>query len=200
MRKSIFFILLVLIVCVQITSAKGFKGFSVGASAGYSNYQTMNAEAFFQVNLHIFEPKAGLAYHAYTVSLGGVEQLKAGSIGLFMEGTVYPFRKYFYVGVRWELFNVNWFTNDAVTKLNNISTKVPSSFLGTNFYGIAGIDLPLTKSISFRAYGMPGIQVYSISNWQWSSGKIDVDMNSGSSRTQFVFQMNVGIAVKIYRK
>jgi hypothetical protein len=200
MRKLFLASIFMLISSLISISAQSFRGFSVGASGGYTNNQTFTGEGFFQVDLHprriAIEPKAGLSYHSYNTSLEFVNNLDVQNIGLFIEGAIYPFEKYLYTGIRWEILNVNWFTDQSMNRLDEIFTYTPAVFLGTSFYGTIGVNIPIGESISFRVYGMPGIHAYKISDWEISNNNINLS-SPGESHTKFVFQLNASIVYKI---
>jgi hypothetical protein len=204
--KIIIVICFILAGSINLLYAQGFRGFSAGASGGYTNSQTFDAECFFQTDLKLvkipIEPKIGLSYHKYATDFGVLDDLKVSNVGLFMEGTVYPFQKYFFTGLRWEIFNLNWFSDQAVKNLEAVYASSPHNFLGTNFYAIAGIDIPIVKAVSFRLYTMPGIHTYSISEWGISSGDgVNIDLSdSGKVYDRFVFQVNAGLVFRIFDK
>ena len=174
-----------------------FKGFSIGTSTGYTNYQTFTGEGFFQVNLNFggrpFEPKIGMSYHKFTTQLDFLDNLEMESVGMFVEATINPFRKYFFTGIRVELLNFNWFTDKSRLRLNEVSIYPTDISLGTSFYGVLGFNIPVWERVNFRIYGMPGVQGYRILDGNFFTGYDKY--NEGY--TKFVFQVCAGVIVKI---
>jgi hypothetical protein len=199
MKKIIIIACLILPVAISSAQTKADGNLSLGISSGYTNYRTFTPEIFVQRNLslfrYIFEPKVGITYRTFNSGFQGINQLETASIGLFAEVVVFPFRKYFFTGIRWELITLNWFTNEALNKLN--SNTISNVFSGTNLYGIVGIDLPVFKQIGFRLYGMTGIQQYKVSDGVFSSSNYVFNGTIQENHTEFVFQLNAGIVIHL---
>jgi hypothetical protein len=190
---------LILAVTVCSAQSKLFKNLSLGLNGGYTNYQTFTPEIFVQKNLTLFnrqfEPKVGINYRSVESSFQGVGHLATNSIGLFGEATIFPFHKYFFAGVRWELITLNRFTANAMKELNsNLSSII---FGGTNFYGTVGIDIPVFGKAGFRVYGMPGFKNYTVSDGRFSSGSYVFDGTIRESHTEFVYQLNAAIVIHL---
>jgi hypothetical protein len=185
-----------------MAQTKKFEDFSIGASGGYTNYETFTPEVFGQIRTALFqcpfEPKAGISYRTFDAEFRGVDQLETKSIGLFAEATIFPFQKYFFTGVRWDLITFNWFTNSSLKKLDSDLSSI--IFSGTSFYGIAGIDIPVFKKIRFRLYGMPEFQEYKVSDGNFSSGNYVSDGTIQESYTKFVYQVNLGLVIRLFDK
>lgn len=177
------------------------KGFSIGAGVGYTNDRAMTGEGYLQMNTELFqrrlEPKAGFMFHANTTSFKNIDDLDIQSAGLFAECVIYPFRKYLYAGVRWELINVYWFTDEATQKLNRASVNATQVFTGTSFYGVVGVNIPLGGIVAFNIYGMPGVRQYRISDGDFSSGNYTVNGSHSEEYVKFAFQANIGLTIKI---
>ncbi|MDR2010346.1 MAG: hypothetical protein LBQ22_07680, partial [Bacteroidales bacterium] len=142
-----------------------------------------------------FEPKVGINFRNVESSFQGVGHLETNSIGLFGEATVFPFRKYFFAGVRWELITLNWLTSNAMKELNSNLSSI--TFSGTNLYGTVGIDIPVFNKIGFRLYGMPGIKNYTVSDGSFSSGSYVSDGTVQESHTEFVYQINAAVVIHL---
>jgi hypothetical protein len=197
MKKIIIMAGLILSATVSPAQTKTVGNLSLGISGGYTNYQTFTPEVFVQKRFNLFqrpfEPKVGINYRSFETDFKGINQLDTKSIGLFAEAAIFPFHKYLFTGIRWELITLNWFTGEALNKLNSNMTS--NVFSGTNLYGIVGIDLPVFKHIGFRLYGMPGIQQYKVSDGAFSSGDYVFEGTIQESHTKFVFQLNAGIVI-----
>jgi hypothetical protein len=207
--KRFFIITFLLFVTVNVAKA-GFNGISVGLGGGYTNYKNITAEGFCQANLTIrslpFQPKIGLSYHAFTTDLGTFKDLEVAGLGLFLEATIFPLRKYLFTGVRLE-FHTNWYTNDnQIEQLKNTYADPPYSIVGINPSAIVGVDIPIVNRLNFRLYVMPGVRFYTISNakWQVSSDGVDVDVSKrdkiSKSYTTFTNQINAALVVNVFHR
>ncbi|GHT18491.1 hypothetical protein FACS189429_5110 [Bacteroidia bacterium] len=196
MKKNLL-IIGVLFVCTLCTAQTAFRdGVSLGIGAGFTNYKTVAPEVFLQLNKKIgrrlpLEIKIGLDHRKFDATFAGISDLPAEGVGLFGEATVYPFQKWFYAGLRWNIITVNWLTGNA---LNRIGSGLSSNvFAGTNIYAVAGVDVPVFKSMSFRVYAMPGLQQYKISDGSFSSGDYIVDGTVQEGHFKFAAQVNAAI-------
>lgn len=198
--KLISISIFILFGCIPLHAKDVFKGFSVGATGGYSNYQTFTGEAFFQINLNFggraFEPKAGLSYHTLTTKFDYVDNLKMENAGLFLETTIYPFRKYLFTGVRLEVLNFYWFTDRSMSRLNETPYDITNIFWGGGISGVIGVNIPLSNMVSFRMYAMPGVRVFVVSDGHPFSRLYD----HSEEHNEFAFQVNAGLVVKIFNK
>jgi len=188
---------------ITLLWAKGFESFSVGGSVGYSNHSTIGGEGFAQMMLMKGKPvrfgiKAGFTYSPFEAQFQGVKNLKTESVGFFAEGDFYPFRKYLFLGVRWELINVNWFTNDALQMLESDNSSI--IFTGTCLYGVLGVSIPVWRNIYTNIYAMPGIQQYRVSDGSFSSGNYVIDGTEQENHVQFSGRLLVGISVKLFSR
>jgi hypothetical protein len=190
---------LVLLCMFSMAQTKAFEHFSIGVGGGYTNYQTFSPEIAIHTNFTAFqrpfELKAGVDYRSFDASFQTLNDLETKSVGFFVDASLFPFHKYFYAGVRWNLIDFNWLTDSALKKLeSNLSSN---AFSGTSFYGIAGIDIPVTQNISFRLQGMPGVQQYKISDGNFSSGSYVLDGTIQEDQVKFVWQVNAGIVIRL---
>jgi hypothetical protein len=187
------------LLAIGSAEAKVFENLSLGISGGYTNYRTLTPEFFVQKNLILFkrpfEPKVGINFRTFDRTSKEDDRMGTNSIGLFAEATIFPFHNYFFAGIRWELVTINWFAKDALQKSE--STMFSSVFSGTNFYGIVGVDIPISKRVGFRLYGMSGIQQYKLSDGVFSSGNYAVNGPIQESHVKFVYQLNGGIVVHL---
>jgi hypothetical protein len=196
MKTSFLISLLILTGSFSLTYAQVYRGFSLGASGGYTNYQTFTAEGFIQMNLRSsrisIEPKIGITGHSFTATYDNIDNLDVNNIGIFIEGAVYPFRDFLFVGARWEILNLNWFTRKSLDQIDNL----PASFWGTSIYGVIGMDIPISRSVNFRVYGTPGVHLYQISDWQLSGQGFELS-HPEESFAKFAFQVNASMVVKL---
>jgi len=204
MKRTI--IILSFLFTVIAIQAGPFKGLSACGSAAYTNYNKFEAEGFAQANFQFgeipFEPKLGLAYHTFPTDYKYLSGLGTESVGVFLEGAVYPFKKIFYTGGRLGI-DINWLNNRAMNTLENANEPVAQVFPGFRLCAVAGFDIPISRRISLRISCMPGWQFYAISdNWEISSGGSSIDINSSNaiSYNKFIFQVNAGIAVRLWNK
>jgi hypothetical protein len=204
-RKFIIFCFIVTGLAFQM-QARNYKGMSLGANAAYNNYERFDFEGFAQANFKFgripFEPKLGLAYRSFTTDYKRFPDLDIKSAGLFLGTDIYPFKKIFYTGIHLEL-DFNWFDKNTVNMLSMANEYVTRVFPGFRFHAVAGFDFPVSERISLRLSGMPGWQYYVISdNWEVSSGggSINITSRNGVSFSRFVYQINAGIALRLWKK
>ena len=142
-------------------SANDFTvGLSIGGSCGYSNVQKINLESQLQINVKWkrinIDAAVGVNYHPYTISYAERKDLKVNKFGLMEEITIFPFQKYLFTGLRFEV-TYNWLSKNAIHTLDKHSLYAPNFYVGLGFYGITGIDLPISSSISFKIYSIYGL-------------------------------------------
>ena len=185
--------------------ARHYKGFSIGANAAGNNYKKLDFEGFAQVNFlfgHVpFEPKIGFAFRSFTANYRGLSELDVHSVGLFMGIDTYPFSKIFFTGLHFEM-DLNRFDKKAMRELANSNVFFTRSFPGYRIQAVAGLDIPINERISLRISGMPGWQFYVLSdNWEVSTGggTINISTRNGNTYSKFVYQLNVGMAIKLWK-
>jgi hypothetical protein len=199
MKRIIITGCLILLTTVCSSQSKIFTDLSFGISGGYTNYRTFTPEIFVQKNLTLFnrpfEPKIGINYRSVESSFQEIDNLETKSAGLFAEITIFPFHRYLFAGIRWDAITLNWLTDEALKKLDPDLSFI--MFNGTNLYGIAGVDIPVSDKVGFRLYGMSGIKNYTVSDGTFSSGNYVSDGIARESHTDFVYQLNVGIVIRL---
>ena len=189
--------LVVSILCTAQTDNK--RGFALGAGTGYTNDGMFVPDVFgridFKTKKVVMKAKFGFNYHPFNAQFQGIKELKSEGTGLFAEGDIYPFRKYLFAGLRWDLITFNWLTNSALKVIKTNKSYI--GFTGTNIYGVAGLDMPVYQNINFLLYGMFGVQQYKISDGEFSSGNYIVNGSAQESHTRFVYQLNVAVSIQI---
>ena len=201
-----------IIVCVLViglvfpTQARKYKGLSLGANAGYTNYDKFDFEGFVQANFQFgqtpFEPRLGLAYRSFSTNYNELRDLGINSFGLLLGSDIYPFKKILFTGIQFEI-DLNRFDNRAMDAINQANESVTRAFPGFRANVVAGLDIPLNQRISLRLSGMPGWQFYVISdNWDVSSGGtgIDITTRNGTTFNRFVYQLNIGLTIRFGTK
>ncbi|MDR3286426.1 MAG: hypothetical protein LBT27_03175 [Prevotellaceae bacterium] len=204
MKKRLIIISLAILGFANPIHAGKFKGLSVGANAGYSNFDAWNGDVFCQANFQFgrlrFEPKAGIGNHPFQIDFEELNGLNVESAGLFLEGAIYPFRQYLFTGLRLE-YDYNWFTGSAQQRLDEKYIKAPMGFMGFTFSGMAGLDIPLFKAVSLRLSVSPGVRIYTLNEWEASGNGVQINLSSrGEPEVQFVNQWNVGIVIRLFDK
>ena len=100
--------------------------------------------------------------------------------------------------------DINWFNSEAMNTIESSDETVGRYFPGFRLYAVTGFDIPLNQRISLRISGMPGWQFYSISdNWEISTGSsstINIDTTNATSYNRFIFQINAGLAIRLWKK
>jgi hypothetical protein len=98
--KKILFTVIALVIVLQ-TRASIKDSLSIGATGGYTNYNTLKGELYFKKDLKVFnrhaEIKAGMNNRGYQLEFDQVKDLKASSIGIFGDVVIYPFNKGIYL-------------------------------------------------------------------------------------------------------
>ncbi|MDR1119709.1 MAG: hypothetical protein LBM08_02190 [Dysgonamonadaceae bacterium] len=203
--KNLFVIVIFICSCIPAGMAKNFKGFSLVTNGGYSMGDATNVDIAFQPDFQFgkvfFEPKLGIMFHSFYIDYAGLDRLNTQSLGLFLEATLFPFQKYFFTGLRFELINVNAFSDVSVKRLEDKRLHYPVNFPSFNLYGILGISIPLADRFSFRFSVIPGIRTYTTSDWNFKfRGSQATITLQEEPDVQFDCQFNIGFAVKLWKR
>ena len=193
---------------VLITGAKASITDSLyfGVAGGYTNYNTIKGELYLKKGLSIFnkhaEIKAGMNNRSYQLGFDNVENLKASSIGFFGDIVIYPFNSGLYAGLRWELINFNWLSNESRQKVEKERNyKATSLYTGTCGFLQIGYLFKLGNNANLRIYGQPGFQQYKISNGTSSSGSfVQSSTNTDikiEDRTRFIYDLNMSFEFRL---
>lgn len=189
--------LMVSILCMAQTEYK--RKFSLGAGMGCNNDGMIVPEVFgcldFKTKKVPIRTKFGLNYHPFNAQFREIKELKSEGIGLFAEADIYPFRKYLFAGIHWDLMTVNWLTSSALKKIETDKSSI--GFTGANIYGLTGLDLPVSQNVSFLLYGMLGFQQYKISDGGFSSGSYIINSIIQEEHIRFVYQFNIAVSIRI---
>jgi hypothetical protein len=138
--------------------------------------------------------RCGFTYRPFNAQFQELKDLKAEGAGLFAEIDLYPFQKYFFAGIRWDLLNYNWLTKDALKTMGTDKSYVV--FTGTNGYTLAGFDIPVHNRISLLLYGMLGVQYYRIADSEFFLDYI-AGGNIPETHTRLVHQFNIAVKIRI---
>lgn len=173
----------------------------------YGNYDVRGGELFLRKPIGLFgknaEVKAGLGYRPYSLSIDGVQDLAASSVGAFADLAVYPFSPSgLFVGLRWELINFNWLSDASMTDFEQQRGFRPSDiYTGTSVFLQVGYRLRLADGFGLRLYAQPGVQQYSVGTGNFTSGNYDQQGSSNvtfsESQQRFVYNANLGIEIKL---
>ena len=189
---------------IMSISAQGFTaGISVGGSCGYSNLQTIDLESLLQINFKWEKIKMdanfGVNYQPYTINYAERKDLGINKFGFIEEVCISPFQKYLYTGLRFEV-TCNWFNKNAVHTLEKYSLYAPNFYIGLGFYGITGVEIPISTSISFRIYSVYGVHKYDISNSEIISDGFLYRSIPGKTHNDFKIGVNAGIIIRVNDK
>ena len=202
------YLLLIFFALVWITRAKASitDSLFLGVAGGYTNYNTLKGELYLKKELtvlkHQAEFKVGMNNRNYLLTFDNVFNLHASSIGFYGDIALYPFNKGFYLGLRWELMNFNWLSNESKQKIENERKYTATSlYTGTCGFLQIGYNFNISKNANLKIYGQPGIQEYRISNGSSSSGNY-VQSSSNSDfkiedKTRFIYDINVSFECRI---
>ena len=203
MKKCIFILLLSFLtssVYAGITDS-----LSIGLGGGYSSYNTFQGELYLKSDLKLFdrnsEVKFGVNNRSYQLTFDNVSDLNASSIGFFGDIVVYPFDKGLFAGVRWELINLNWLSEESKNKIRSEKGYEPTSlYTGTCMFLQIGYKLKISNNFGIKLYGQPGFQQFKISNGSTSSGSY-VQNPSGDliieDHYKFIYNVNLSFEIRI---
>lgn len=203
--KTYFLILLMLVVTSSVFAGIT-DSLSIGFGGGYSSYNTLRGELYLLSDLRLFnrncELKAGINNRSYKLTFDHLSNLDASSIGFFGDIAIYPFNKGLFTGIRWELVNFNWLSDESKTRIENERNYSPTSlYTGTCMFFQLGYQLKLSDKIRVKFYGQPGFQQFKISNGSSSSGSYmqttSTDKLIIEDHYEFIYNLNLSIEIKI---
>ncbi len=180
---------------------KNPHGLSLGIGGGYTNAYKIKEEIYLKIPATLFdkrsEIKTGLNFRPYKVRhFDDIYNLKANSLGIFADLAVYPFEKYIFVGVRWEVLTFNWLNSESKKRIEDTNMyRVVNMYTGTSAYLQAGTELPINDKMGFKIYALPGLQNYKIKSAGRYSYVISYEKKS-ENQTRFVCDVNVSFEVK----
>ncbi|WP_088656362.1 hypothetical protein [Geofilum rhodophaeum] len=199
-----------LILSVIILSSNLYAGItdslSIGFGGGYSSYNTFRGEIYLKSDLKMFnrktELKIGMNNRSYQLTFDNVSDLDASSIGFFGDIAIYPFNKGLFTGIRWELINFNWLSDDSKTKIENERNYTPTSlYTGTCMFFQLGYRLNISDNFGIKLYGQPGFQQFKISNGTSSSGSYvqttSTDDPIIEDHYEFIYNINLSIEIRL---
>ena len=199
----------VLILMVTVLTSNLYAGItdslSIGLGGGYSSYNTFRGEFYLKSELKVgnrnSEIKVGMNNRSYQLSFDKVSDLNASSIGLFGDFAIYPFNNGLFTGVRWELINFNWLSEESKNKIRNEKGYEPTSlYTGTCLFFQIGYKFKISKNFGIKLYGQPGFQQFKISNGSFSSGSYVTDPSGDpivEDHYKFIYNVNLSIEIKI---
>jgi len=202
--KKYFFIL-----TVSLLTSNVYAGItdslSIGFGGGYNSYNTFRGELYLKSDLKLFkrnsEIKFGVNNRSYQLTFDNVSDLNASSVGLFGDIAIYPFDKGLFTGVRWELININWLSEESKNKIRNERSYEPTSlYTGTCVFLQIGYKFKISNNFGIKLYGQPGFQQFKISNGSTSSGNY-VQNPSGNliveDHYKFIYNVNLSFEIRI---
>ncbi|MCF8336666.1 MAG: hypothetical protein K9I74_01660 [Bacteroidales bacterium] len=201
-----YLLILVLTILTSNLYAGITDSLSIGFGGGYNSYNTFHGELHLKSELKMFncngEIKIGMNNRSYQLTFDNVSDLDASSIGFFGDIAIYPFDKGLFTGIRWELMNFNWLSDDSKTKIENERDYSPVSlYTGTCMFFHLGYKFEVSDNFGLKLYGQPGLQQFKISNWAASSGN-NVQQNSSDDliiedHYEFIYNINLSIEIRI---
>ena len=198
-----------LIFTTIILNSNLYAGFtdslSIGFSGGYNNYNTFQGELYLKSELKLSnlnsEIKIGINNRSYQLTFDNVSELNASSIGFFGDVAVYPFDNGLFTGLRWELINFNWLTEDSKNKIIKEKNYTPTDlYTGTCIFFQIGYKFKISNTFGIKLYGQPGFQQFKISNGSFSSGSYvqgSTDNIIVENHYKFIYNVNLGLTIKI---
>ena len=203
--KKYFLILAIIILCSN-SYAGIADSLSIGFGGGYSSYNTFRGELYLKTDLKVFnrsaELKIGMNNRSYQLTFDNVSNLDASSIGFFGDIGIYPFNKGLFTGVRWELINFNWLSDDSKTMIKNKRNYTATSlYTGTCLFLQLGYKFNISDNFGIKLFGQPGLQQFKISNGSSSSGSY-VQTNSTDAliiedHYEFIYNINLSVEIRL---
>lgn len=203
---KIFLLIFTTILITSQINAGVLDSLSFGLGGGYESYNTFRGEVYLKTDINLFnrkaEIKAGLNNRSYQLTFDNVKDLNASSIGFFGDIAIYPFNKGLFAGIRWELINFNWLSDNSKTKIENVRGYSPTSiYTGTCMFFQLGYNFQLSEKVGLKLFGQLGFQQFKITNGSSSSGGY---VQSGSTKDliiedhyKFIYNLNLTIEFKI---
>lgn len=201
-----YFLTLLMLILTSNVFAGIADSLSIGFGGGYSSYNTLRGELYLKSDLKLFnrncELKAGINNRSYQLTFDNVSNLNTSSIGFFGDIAVYPFNKGLFTGIRWELINFNWLSDESKARIESERNYSPTSiYTGTCMFFQLGYQFKLSDKLSIKLYGQPGFQQFKISNGSSSSGSY-IQTNSPDNliiedHLEFIYNLNLSVEIKI---
>ena len=191
--------LLLLVLPSSIYSSIGDGGSkpSIGFGGGYDGCKTFKGEIYTKLHIgDLFKRKSeariGLTNRSYDFDFEGVKNQKASSINLFGDIVSYPFNKNIFVGIRWEVVSLNWFTNDVKNRIEAQSGyKLTPVYIGANYFIQSGYRLNLSSRSSLLLYGNVGIQRYTLTDGIHSLWGYVIDGDKKENKNKFSYNITL---------
>jgi len=199
----------VLVLTVIILTSNVYAGItdslSIGLGGGYSSYNTFRGELYLKSELKLgtrnSEIKVGLNNRSYQLTFDNVSGLNASSIGFFGDMAIYPFNKGLFTGVRWELINFNWLSEESKNTIKNErGYESTSLYTGTCMFLQIGYKFKLSNNFGIKIYGQPGFQQFKIGNGSSSSGNYIQNPPENlivEEHYKFIYNVNLSFEIKI---
>jgi len=200
--KKLYYIFLGLVSFASALQAQSIENPQIGLGVGYNSFLYPEVEAHLQLDFTSFSKRTevgiGLLGRSYNLDVGRATDLKANSIGLFGDIAIYPFDKYLFTGLRWELVNLNWFDGKSKTELKNEGYISNWSSAGTGIFLQIGTEIPLSPKSKMRLFVQPGVLAY-----DKPIGDSSVYVQSGLAKVnkaQFICNINLAFEFAIGKK
>ena len=164
--KRILLLLPFILICLS-SSAIEKDSLSVGLGWNFRSKYQLNGEIYLSLRNLLFrssDSKIGINVRNYSLHFDGVNYLQASSIGIAAEETFYPFKKFLFLGIRFDL-SADWLSRASKDKIK-AERQYGMPLLYYNFIGYleAGVNLELFKGCNFKLAVMPGVEDRGITN------------------------------------
>jgi len=193
MKKIICFLIIIFLTSSLYAETTTFS--SIGFGGGYSSYNTFLGELYLKSDFKLFnrnsEIKAGINNHSYQLTFDKVSDLDASSIGLFGDIAVYPFDKGLFAGIRWEMININWLSNESKNKVENERGHRPVVYTGTSIFFQIGYDVKISNKFGVKLYAQPGFQQFRILSPPGNPNHLI------ENHFKFIYNVNLSLEIKL---
>jgi hypothetical protein len=143
-----------------------------------------------------WDTKAGLVVRNYSLNFDGVSNLQSSSIGLNVEQTYLPFKKFLFVGIKFDL-SADWLHQISRNKITTErGYKMPLIYYDFTLYLEAGLNIQVTKGLNLRVWVMQGVEDRGLNNNTLSNRLLGNDFISDDSN-HYPRQFNIGIDFRL---
>lgn len=197
--KRILLLVPFILLCLS-SSAIEKDSLSVGLSWNFRSKYMINGEIYLLFREVLFrssDSKIGINVRNYSLHFDGVHNLQASSIGFAAEETVYPFKKFLFLGIRFDL-SADWLSQASKDKIES-ERQYEMPLLYYNFIGYleAGVNLELIKGCNLKLSVMPGVEDRGITNEFLHIGVSNVTNVVREDKNNYLIQINLSIEFKL---
>jgi hypothetical protein len=177
------------------SSAIEIDSLSFGLSWNHRSKDRINGEIYvIRRNLlcNSWDSKAGLVFRNYSLDFDGVTNLEASSIGVNFEETVFPFKKFLFLGLRFDL------SADLLSQMSKDKIDAQRGYIMPLIYYnsilslLAGVNLEIISGLNLRLWVLQGVEDRGINNKSLSTSLNGTNIIR-DNKNHYPNQLNLGI-------